>query len=247
MCYREEIQVPRGGVGALPPSFLVNQLLDLMARQRREVIPKCGIHPSQELLFCESCDAVFCSHCTNVSHGAPMSNVDARNSMTTNRSASASSSTSSSSSSSSSASCSSSTSSGDHTVVPFSIAIKRMSEILLYKANEVATKVRLLKDARWWYRLWREWRMEIGAMVFDLVLVVADGSCCRRRKVCSPKWSVWSRTRPRPWSVWRRRSSTWRTACRRPKKGRSSRWLNWPTARGNCSASSSISSRRREL
>lgn len=34
---RELITIPRGGVPALPPSFLVNQLLDLMSRQRREV------------------------------------------------------------------------------------------------------------------------------------------------------------------------------------------------------------------
>lgn len=34
---RETIPLPRGGVNALPPSFLVNQLLDLMSRQRREV------------------------------------------------------------------------------------------------------------------------------------------------------------------------------------------------------------------
>ena len=44
---RELITVPGGGVKALPPSFLVNQLLDLMARQRREVIPKCATHPNQ--------------------------------------------------------------------------------------------------------------------------------------------------------------------------------------------------------
>lgn len=44
---RELIHVPRGGVPALPPSFLVNQLLDLMASQRREVIPKCSTHSSQ--------------------------------------------------------------------------------------------------------------------------------------------------------------------------------------------------------
>ena len=44
---RELITIPRGGVQALPPSFLVNQLLDLMARQRREVIPKCSQHQNQ--------------------------------------------------------------------------------------------------------------------------------------------------------------------------------------------------------
>ena len=102
--------MPRGGVGALPPSFLVNQLLDLMARQRREVVPKCGVHPSQELLFCESCDNVFCMRCTSTPHGNSQTGGSTCN-LT------------------------------DHTVVPFSIAIKRMSEILLYKANKVATKV----------------------------------------------------------------------------------------------------------
>ena len=44
---RELITIPRGGVVALPPSFLVNQLLDLMLRQRREVIPKCSTHHNQ--------------------------------------------------------------------------------------------------------------------------------------------------------------------------------------------------------
>ena len=36
---------------------------------------------------------------------------------------------------------SSSNSTLDHTVIPFSIAIKRMSEILIYKANECKAKV----------------------------------------------------------------------------------------------------------
>lgn len=101
---RELITIPRGGVSALPPSFLVNQLLDLMSRQRREVIPKCSVHINQELLFCETCDTVFCTLCTEGSH----------NDVGT--------------------SC-------EHTIIPFSIAIKRMSEILLYKANECISKL----------------------------------------------------------------------------------------------------------
>ncbi|KAJ8917723.1 hypothetical protein NQ315_005172, partial [Exocentrus adspersus] len=101
---RELINIPRGGVSALPPSFLVNQLLDLMSRQRREVIPKCSVHINQELLFCETCDTVFCTLCTGGSHN------DAANSC-------------------------------EHTIIPFSIAIKRMSEILLYKANECISKL----------------------------------------------------------------------------------------------------------
>lgn len=108
---RETITLPRGGVSALPPSFLVNQLLDLMLRQRREVIPKCSQHPSQELLFCETCDSVFCTLCTAGMHG--------------NGTGSA----------------------GEHTVIPFSIAIKRMSEILLYKAHQCIGQLSSAADA----------------------------------------------------------------------------------------------------
>ncbi|XP_023214211.1 tripartite motif-containing protein 2-like [Centruroides sculpturatus] len=99
---RKTIPLPRDGVRALPPSFVVNQLLDLMANQRREVIPKCSIHPSQELLFCETCDCVFCIICTNAIHG--------------------------------SSGC-------EHTVIPFSIAVKRLSEIFLYKAHLCSQKL----------------------------------------------------------------------------------------------------------
>ncbi|XP_014235662.1 tripartite motif-containing protein 2-like isoform X1 [Trichogramma pretiosum] len=102
---RELITIPRGGVPALPPSFLVNQLLDLMSRQRREVIPKCSIHVNQELLFCETCDTVFCSVCTGGNHAGTSPGCN------------------------------------EHTIIPFSIAIKRMSEILLYKANECISKL----------------------------------------------------------------------------------------------------------
>ncbi|KOB72597.1 Tripartite motif-containing 2 protein-like protein [Operophtera brumata] len=105
---RELINIPRGGVAALPPSFLVNQLLDLMASQRREVIPQCSSHPGRELLFCETCDCVFCRHCADGPH--------------------------------SDTPC-------DHTVVPFSIALKRMSEILLYRANECLSKLGSARDA----------------------------------------------------------------------------------------------------
>ncbi|XP_046745218.1 tripartite motif-containing protein 2-like isoform X4 [Diprion similis] len=108
---RELITIPRGGVPALPPSFLVNQLLDLMSRQRREVIPKCSVHINQELLFCETCDTVFCTVCTGGSHAGT------------------------------SPGCT------EHTIIPFSIAIKRMSEILLYKANECISKLTQAQDS----------------------------------------------------------------------------------------------------
>jgi tripartite motif-containing protein 2/3 len=117
MC-RELINIPRGGVQALPPSFLVNQLLDLMASQRREVIPKCSTHATQELLFCETCDSVFCTVCTGGSHkpGDQQQTGVAVGGGSGNSTA-------------------------DHTVIPFSIAIKRMSEILIYKANECTSKL----------------------------------------------------------------------------------------------------------
>ena len=44
---RAPIPLPTGGVAALPPSFVVNQLLDLMSRQRREVVPKCSTHQTE--------------------------------------------------------------------------------------------------------------------------------------------------------------------------------------------------------
>ena len=44
---RELIRIPPGGVMAFPPSFLVNQLRDLMARQIREFVPNCSQHENQ--------------------------------------------------------------------------------------------------------------------------------------------------------------------------------------------------------
>ena len=44
---RELIRIPPGGVLAFPPSFIVNQLIDLMARQIREVVPNCSHHQNQ--------------------------------------------------------------------------------------------------------------------------------------------------------------------------------------------------------
>ena len=56
--------MPAAGPAALPPSFVVNQLLDLMSSGiRRDVVPKCAEHITSELLFCETCDMVFCAEC----------------------------------------------------------------------------------------------------------------------------------------------------------------------------------------
>ena len=53
---RETIHMPQGGVSAFPPSFIVNQLLDLMQQQRRDVIPKCSVHSNQVQTFIMICD-----------------------------------------------------------------------------------------------------------------------------------------------------------------------------------------------
>ena len=127
---RELITIPQGGVSALPPSFLVNQLLDLMARQRRDIIPKCSTHHNQELLFCESCDAVFCSICTGGTHKPPTPSGGGSDSITTTTTVL----------DPATKSPSHNANTADHTVIPFSVAIKRMSEILIYKANECTAK-----------------------------------------------------------------------------------------------------------
>ena len=108
-------------MAALPPSFIVNQLLDLMATQRREVVPKCSIHTTQELLFCESCDLVFCLMCNSGTHHSLNPSADNGPSTSSN--------------------------SSNHTVIPLAIAVKRMSEILCYKANECYAKLNSASEA----------------------------------------------------------------------------------------------------
>ena len=85
----------------------------------------------QELLFCETCDTVFCTLCTGGTHksslvtstGSPTHSggTDSGNNSPTHQN--------------------NASSTADHTVIPFSIAIKRMSEILIYKANECTAKL----------------------------------------------------------------------------------------------------------
>ena len=104
-----------GGAAALPASFVVNQLLDLMSaarNSRRDVVPKCAEHTACELMFCETCDRVFCVECEQ----RPTDDTHCRNA--------------------SSVSLTSSTAA--HNVVPFAIAIRRVSEILHYKATQCA-------------------------------------------------------------------------------------------------------------
>lgn len=93
---RDVCILPHGGVAHLPAAFLINQLLDVMQKQRKDVVPSCNVHSNEQLLYCECCDLVFCEHCQ----------TSVLNKKCT-----------------------------EHTVVPFSIALKRMSEIVLYRAK----------------------------------------------------------------------------------------------------------------
>lgn len=134
---REGIAVPRAaaatgaaaspaasGADAFPPSFLVNQLRDLLASHRRDLVPKCSQHPTRELLYCETCDQAFCPSCVPPnSHGLRASPGAAGQ-----RDASP-------SGEAAAASEGGAAGAGGHNVISFGIAMKRMSEILLYKAH----------------------------------------------------------------------------------------------------------------
>lgn len=104
---RECIVLPRnGGVLSLPPSFIINQLLDLVkSKKSRDVVPRCLNHTGEELLYCETCDKAFCSICESHFKSTPAN--------------------------------------ADHIIVPFSIAIKRMAEIYLFKSNQCISSFNL--------------------------------------------------------------------------------------------------------
>ncbi len=82
----------------------MNQLIDLVKSQRRDLVPRCKKHSQEELLFCETCDTVFCSVCESHCRLAQNS---------------------------------------DHIVIPFSVAIKRMSEIICFKSNQCVNSFNL--------------------------------------------------------------------------------------------------------
>lgn len=133
---RQNIAIPNGGISALPPSFLVNQLFDLVNKKPREFIPKCSIHIEQELLFCETCDCVFCDTCN--------SNNESDDSLTT---ASLTTTT----TTATNLSSRQQQNNKQHinevcTVIPFSTAIKRMSEILNYRSHQCLSKLDEAKD-----------------------------------------------------------------------------------------------------
>ncbi|CAH8529363.1 unnamed protein product [Dicrocoelium dendriticum] len=134
---RETIAIPAGGASSFPPAFIVNQLLDLLATQRRDVVPKCRSHPNQELLFCETCDVVFCSDCRGRNHDAPTSvnshdNGSHSSQWTDEPSLAAGSSTS---------------SALNHNVISFNVAIKRCTEIMLYKMHLCVQELNNAQDA----------------------------------------------------------------------------------------------------
>ncbi|TGZ61877.1 hypothetical protein CRM22_007726 [Opisthorchis felineus] len=128
---REDIPVPAGGASSFPPAFIVNQLLDLLATQRRDVVPKCRIHSNQELLFCETCDVVFCTECRGRSHAAHPSGCESLSDCDTanvplclsNEHSGVGTPT------------TSGTSALNHNVISFNVAIKRCTEIMLYKMH----------------------------------------------------------------------------------------------------------------
>jgi len=106
------------------------QLLDLMGRQRRDVVPKCARHSQSELMFCETCDVVFCVDCAGASHaGASSSSVSVTAASSSTPSLTGTQPLAGAGAGGPAAGPTASA----HTVIPFSIAIKRMSEILLYK------------------------------------------------------------------------------------------------------------------
>lgn len=140
---REAILMPRGGLDQLPPSYLVNRLMDLVkSKKMRDYIPKCIVHSVQSLFFCETCDCVFCPICEDCHHpsapngsfsdtrvralgpspGRPTRCDPGGSLLETNAAMSF----------------------HEHIVVPFSVAIKRVSEIVNYKCGQCT---RLLDNA----------------------------------------------------------------------------------------------------
>ncbi|CAH8504664.1 unnamed protein product [Heterobilharzia americana] len=122
---RENIAIPSGGASSFPPAFIVNQLLDLLATQRRDVVPKCCIHPSQELLFCETCDMVFCSECRGRNHAVQNFVNDSACLAVSN----------SNHDTTTPVETSSSNAGLNHNVITFNVALRRCSEIMLYKMH----------------------------------------------------------------------------------------------------------------
>lgn len=145
---RQNIAIPNGGIGALPPSFIVNQLFDLVNKKPREFIPKCSVHVERELLFCETCDCVFCDKCNEDNNESDdslttisLSTITTSPSIYTNPN----------SRQPISLQQQQLINNKQHineecTVIPFSTAIKRMSEILNYRSQQCSGRLDEAKD-----------------------------------------------------------------------------------------------------
>ncbi|VDP30217.1 unnamed protein product [Schistosoma mattheei] len=134
---RENIAIPSGGAASFPPAFIVNQLLDLLATHRRDVVPKCCIHPSQELLFCETCDMVFCSECRGRNH-AVQNHVNDSSCLPVNNG---------NQDITTQVESSSSSTGLNHNVITFNVALKRCSEIMLYKMHLCTQELNCAQEA----------------------------------------------------------------------------------------------------
>lgn len=155
---RQNIAIPSGGISALPPSFLVNQLYDLVNKKPREFIPKCSVHIEQELLFCETCDCVFCDTCNNNNESDDSLTTSLTTTLSTTATATTISSSSSTTTNSQLNTNPTNISIGNKqrnnkqhinevcTVIPFSTAIKRMSEILNYRSQQCLNKLDEAKE-----------------------------------------------------------------------------------------------------
>ena len=75
---RKPVQLPNGGVSALPPSFFINNLLELH-RKVQSVSPNstrnqsnnqcpCPEHHKPLEMYCSDCDKVICSYCITHEH-----------------------------------------------------------------------------------------------------------------------------------------------------------------------------------
>ncbi|KAI3379925.1 hypothetical protein SNEBB_001305 [Seison nebaliae] len=163
---RERVTVPRAGpasegADAFPPSFLVNQLLDLIRARpvKADILARCTRHSDCDLLYCETCDLVFCSLCHTINKQRNMDdtypndqspsirrilnnnenlNNHQKNNQTTNLTNEI---LGSNPTTNDHQKFLSQTTHASHTVVPFSLAVKRLTDILQFKTNECRTQL----------------------------------------------------------------------------------------------------------
>ena len=156
------------------------------------------------LVFCESCDTVFCSTCTS-NHCSPgiipgsehQEGPSLQNVIT------------------------------DHTVVPFSIAIKRMSEILLYKANEISAKVSFLTP-------FAGLRCTHIENVLFNVYFPSGFSWYTQRIMLLVNSTDWNRVKRKPFVMWKTPTRPWKYVSSGQKRMHFKLFVTWPTGRVKC-------------